>query len=161
MWQMLDELSPPSWQLLFGVALFFLLLALLAVVAWWWERGRGRRRSRRSNRVARLAEREAERLLGEHGYEVVERQARVSWMLAVDGDLRPVWSQVDLLVERGGRLYLADVKSGDEAPSPTAPSTRRQLLEYQLAFAVDGVLLVDMAARRVMQVDFGDLLRRA
>lgn len=153
---MLDALPSPSWTLLAVLA----ALLVAVVVAWWWERSRSARSSRRRNRVAQRAEREAERLLRSHGYEVVERQARVSWSLGVEGEMLPVSSRVDLLVERDGRLFLADVKSGDAATTPTAPATRRQLLEYQLAFAVDGVLLVDMAGGRVLRIDFADLLRR-
>jgi hypothetical protein len=151
-----DSLPPPSWTLLAILAL--LLVVFLA--GWRWDRGRTARASRRRNRLARRAESAAEELLRSLGYVVVERQARASWTLAVDGELLRVSSRVDLLVEREGRLFLADVKSGVEAPSPTAPATRRQLLEYQLAFAVDGVLLVDMASDRVLHVDFADLLRR-
>ena len=40
-------------------------------------------------------------------------------------------------------------------------ATRRQLLEYALAYDVDGVLLVDMTAGRLHQVEFPTLDRRA
>ncbi len=76
--------------------------------------------------------------------------------MAVDG--RPVEAglRADLLVERRGRVFVAEVKTGPAA-RPTAPDTRRQLLEYRIAFDCDGVLLVDMDAERVLRVDF-DLL---
>ena len=62
--------------------------------------------------------------------------------------------RADLLVERDGRLYVADVKSGALATDPTLPATRRQLLEYLLAYEVDGALLVDMEARQIREVVF-------
>ena len=60
----------------------------------------------------------------------------------VDG--RPVAMELraDYLVEAGAELLVAEVKTGDEAPSIGTAATRRQLLEYHVAFGVDGVLLV-------------------
>jgi hypothetical protein len=40
------------------------------------------------------------------------------------------------------------------AVGPTLPATRRQLLEYLLAFEVHGVLLVDLDEGRVRPVEF-------
>ena len=65
-------------------------------------------------------------------------------------------SRVDLLVVRHGKRFAVDVKTGDIAPDPRHPATRRQLLEYLLAFEVDGVLLVDMRARRIHEIAFFD-----
>jgi len=79
----------------------------------------------------------------------------------IDGELREVSSRADLLLERHHRLYVADVKSGELAPRPDQPATRRQLLEYLLAFGADGALVVDMRRRRVHAVGFPDLLERA
>jgi hypothetical protein len=58
------------------------------------------------------------------------------------------------MVLRGGRRFVAEIKTGDQAPDPSFPATRRQLLEYQLVFEVEGLLLVDMAAGRVRTVSF-------
>jgi hypothetical protein len=49
---------------------------------------------------------------------------------------------------------VAEVKSGKIAASLACAATRRQLLEYRLAYDVDGVMLVDMAAGRVHEVRF-------
>ncbi len=59
----------------------------------------------------------------------------------------------DFIVRRRGRLFAADSKTG-RAARATDAATRRQLLEYMLAFAVDGVLLVDPEAGRVVEVVF-------
>src|SRR5262245_45038780 len=50
--------------------------------------------------------------------------------------------RADYLVEQNGQLLVAEVKTGDEAPNLETAATRRQLLEYYVAFAADGVLLV-------------------
>jgi hypothetical protein len=57
-------------------------------------------------------------------------------------------------VTRGGRRFVAEVKTGAQAPSLATAATRRQLLEYRQVFAVDGVLLVDVEAGRVAEVLF-------
>ncbi|HMV67522.1 MAG TPA: PD-(D/E)XK nuclease family protein, partial [Myxococcota bacterium] len=116
--------------------------------------GRAGRRSRVRNLRARAAEDEAERLLAREGYALIERQAAAALLIEVDGEPREVGCRADLLVERDGRLYVADVKSGALATDPTLPATRRQLLEYLLAYEVDGALLVDMEARQIREVVF-------
>lgn len=141
---LLDQVPGAAWLLLCG----------LLVVLWWWSATRGSRRSRWRNRRAQGAESEAERLLEQEGYRLLERQVAGSFMMEIDGRPVQVSCRADLLVERGGLVYVADVKSGRSAPDPTFPATRRQLLEYLIAYDVDGVLLVDMEARRVHAVSF-------
>jgi len=46
------------------------------------------------------------------------------------------------------------VKTGNSAPDPLTSSTRRQLLEYLIACKVDGVLVVDVEARRIRSLVF-------
>ena len=140
-------------------------LCLLLAVGWWLASTRVRRHNQRRQRRALSGEVEAEAVLAHHGWHVEERQVTQRWFLEVDGEPLEVSCRADLLlradavpgVPRGCR-YVADVKTGEQAPRPGHPSTRRQLLEYQLAFEVDGVLLVDMAAGTVHHIDFRHLL---
>jgi hypothetical protein len=62
--------------------------------------------------------------------------------------------RADLLVQRDGALFVAEVKTGSRAPDPSFPATRRQLLEYLMVFEPDGLLLVDMEREAVMEVEF-------
>lgn len=142
----------PQWAAL-AVALLLLVLA----VAWWRARTAVARGNRGRQRVARAGEDDAERLLGAAGFRIVERQVTGAWVLEIDGEPVEVRCRADLLVEARGRRFVAEVKTGDRAPDPTRPQTRRQLLEYHLAFEVDGVLLVDMEERRIRTVRFPDL----
>ena len=136
-----------------------LLLALglvLGLLLSRWLRGRS---SRTRNRVAQLGEADAERILEKAGFRVVERQARARWSMDVDGEPVEVDVRVDLLVQRRGRRYVAEVKTGERAPDPTHPPTRRQLLEYALVFDAREVLLVDVPAREIRAVAFPALRR--
>lgn len=132
----------------------WLLVALgivLGLVLARWLRGVS---SRSRNRVAQHGEADAERILARAGYRVVERQARAAWSMSIDGEEVPVEVRVDLLVSRRGKRYVAEVKTGDRAPDPCHPPTRRQLLEYALIFDAREVLLVDVPAGEVRAVGF-------
>ena len=123
-----------------------IIAVLAAVVALWLAaRLRAWRGSWRARaRAARAGEGEdaAADLLEQAGYVIVERQARVTWAPLVDGAPVMMELRADYLVEGNGELLVAEVKTGDEAPSVTTAATRRQLLEYHVAFGADGVLLV-------------------
>lgn len=137
-----------------------LTLLLLAIIAWLlWRAGAPGRALQRRAHVARRAEGEAEELLVRAGFTILERQVHATLRMEIDGQLIEVAARADVLVERDGLLLVAEVKSGFFAPDPTLPATRRQLLEYLIAFEVDGVVLVDMQARRVHDVVFPDLWR--
>jgi hypothetical protein len=105
---------------------------------------------------ARQAEVEAETLLQAQGYAVLERQPRTTWALEVDRKRLEVELRADLLVRRQGRTCLVEIKSGNRAPDPQHGPTRRQLLEYALAYDADSILLLDMDQRRVAEVSFPD-----
>jgi hypothetical protein len=93
-------------------------------------------------------------LLEEAGFAIVERQARVVWAPLVDGEPHLVELRADYLVEDGGMLLVAEVKTGDEAISVHTAATRRQLLEYHVAFAVDGIVLVCPEQGTIQRVVF-------
>lgn len=142
-------------QLPVSPAVLVLLVALVVVTLLWRrEAGRTARVGRRRQRRAMRAEHDAERLLKRAGYKLLDRQVEASWPVEVDGQVRRAAVRADLLVSRRRRRFVAEVKSGDQAPRPDHPQTRRQLLEYQLAYDVDGVLLVDMEEGRVIEVAF-------
>lgn len=116
----------------------------------WLERRRARRRQSRALR----GERHAEKLLDRLGYTVRARQAAITWSITCDDAVHEVPLRADLIVERDGQRFVAEVKTGRTAPRLNTAATRRQLLEYRVAYEVDGVLLVDAEAGRVMHVTF-------
>jgi hypothetical protein len=134
--------------------LLWLALVLGLALAWWWRDGREGRRSRRRVHAALRAEDEAEQLLVSLGYQIEDRQVAGCVRMEIDGVLHELSCRADLMVSRGEELLIAEVKSGALVADPTRPSTRRQLLEYQLAFEVDGVLMVDMERGRVHRIHF-------
>jgi hypothetical protein len=134
-------------------------LAVL-VAAWlgtrWWRSLRARRRMARALR----GERDAERILAASGFIVEARQARGVMRYELDGRRAGAEVRCDLLVRRGTRRYVAEVKTGALAPRLEHAPTRRQLIEYHLAFDVDGVLLVEPEASRVRLLELAPVRSR-
>lgn len=133
--------------------LWIMLVTGIAVGLWIARFLRGFR-SRRRNQVAGRGEQTAEAILARNGFRILERQARAEWSMTVDGVEVPIEVRVDLLVSRKGKRYVAEVKTGDLAPDPCHPPTRRQLLEYALVFDAREVLLVDVPAGSVHAIGF-------
>ncbi len=150
---------PP--ELLVGALAVALLLVVVQSARLAFERSLPRRRLQAARVAGAEGEARAEPLLRSLGYAVVARQAPATYDLTVDGEPCAVALRADLLVERGGRRFVAEVKTGRVAPRLETPATRRQLLEYRVAFDVDGVLLVDVDAGRVHALAFPDGPSRA
>lgn len=119
-----------------------------------WARASLRRGLRLRQARGAAGERRAEALLAALGYDIVGRQVRARYGLDVDGDAHDVDLRADYLVAREGQRFVAEVKTGRLAPRLDTPATRRQLLEYRVAFDVSGVLLVDAEAGAVRTVTF-------
>lgn len=152
-------MSGASPTALLLAALVALLLALVCALAlgWWRASRRWSRASRSRNRRAQAGEAEARALLEDEGYAVLDTQLAARWTIAVDGEPVEVGVRADLLVERDGLRYVAEVKTGGQAPDPRYPPTRRQLLEYLLVFEPDGLLLVDPEQGTITEVGFPEL----
>lgn len=129
-------------------------VALVQTTRLWWRGAAVRWRLAEQSARASAGEALAEKLLAKAGYRIEARQATQRWSVAVDGEAQPITLRADFVVTRRGRRYVAEVKTGSDAPDVAAPATRRQLLEYRCAFGVDGVLLVDAEERRVRTVGF-------
>jgi len=143
------------WVFSAGLALASSLLAVAVYVGLrrWFER----RRRQRTARTAQLGERRAAYLLGRAGYRIVEEQPQARWVIARDGIPLAVKLSADYLVEGRGHTWIAEVKTGQLVANLRHGPTRRQLLEYQLAFSCDGVLLVDVELSKVVHVGFPGL----
>jgi hypothetical protein len=115
-----------------------LAIVLVRTIRSWRGSWRARRRAVR----AVAGEDRAATLLRTAGFRIVARQARIWWAPIVDGEPCETELRADYLVEADGELLVAEVKTGDEAPRFSTAATRRQLLEYHVAFEADGVLLV-------------------
>ncbi len=141
-----------DWRLALAILLgaLFLLLRLVSRFAAWRRSRRARSRGRR----AVQGESDAELLLQDHGYEILDRQLARSFTVMCDGREESFELRADLLVSREGERFIAEVKTGSLAPSLSTAATRRQLLEYSIAYASPVILLVDVQRERILEVRF-------
>ena len=143
-----------------GIALLVVTLAAGSWLSSAWHHARRSARSKARARRAVDGENRSELLLARAGYTLLARQPRLAFLLLLDGDARTVDLRADWLVERGGRRYVADTKTGARAPSLDHAPTRRQLLEYRVAYDVEGVLLIDAETDTIHEVQFPALAPR-
>lgn len=136
------------------LAAAFALAILGALVLHFVQRFLRRRRAVYRIERAQDGERRAPVWLERLGYRVLGAQVACTYPVSLDGTRIDVALRADYLVEKDGLRYVAEVKTGAAAPRIQTPSTRRQLLEYRVAFDVDGVLLVDAESGRVHAVSF-------
>ncbi len=141
----------PTWHpnlppVLLGAILFLLGAVFLLGLLVLWQSGRSRRRARRIQRRGKAGEEQAVALMSRAGYEVVAAQHGGAFAVEADGELWTFSLRADFLVRRrrDGRFFIAEVKTGEFAPRLSHGPTRRQLLEYSLAYRdrACGVLLV-------------------
>jgi hypothetical protein len=146
-------------EVLAFLAAVAVLVSFAQAIAAWFSGWRARRRlALRTERALRGEER-APRWLKAHGYTVVGAQVTVSHPVCVDGCTVHVGLRADYLATRAGQRYVVEVKTGAWAPKIETSATRRQVLEYRVAFDVDGVLLVDGETGKVHEITFPSLER--
>ena len=131
-----------------------LAAALAQVAKRKFEQWRFTRRLVATLRRAGEAESRAARILTRAGYAVIGSQVPTRYTLWIDDKPLSIGLRADYIVRQRGRVFVAEVKSGKFAPNLQTVATRRQLLEYRMAFGVDGVLLVDAETDLIHQIVF-------
>lgn len=136
------------------VVLFVFFLAIAVWGALRIEAWVKRRAFYHSMRRARTLEKQAIYFLEERGFRCVGEQVEREAFFLMDGRKIPFRVRADYLLERDGKRYVAEVKTGKQTRTPEHPLVRRQLLEYALLFAPWSVLFVDGEKGRVHEVSF-------
>lgn len=146
----LDAIDTLVREPLIVVAALAAAYVVLATARRWRRRARLRARFRR----ALDGERDAATILEAHGFTIEGAQVATSYAIEVDGTPVEIALRADYVVARDGERFIAEVKTGRVAPRVQTPATRRQLLEYHVAFRASGVLLVDAETRAIHRIDF-------
>ena len=102
-----------------------------------------RKRRKRFKRGDKL-EKEAKSFLIKNGYAIIDEQYECFHNYRVNGEEQSSKLIIDYIVQKKSKVYLVEVKSGAKAISIANRSTRRQLLEYDVAIENDGAYLLDM-----------------
>lgn len=149
---LVESVAALPWAMLVGASALLVIVATLLVRRWLVRFGR-----RHTARLAQAGELRAARLLERSGYQVLAAQAPCTWPVHYGTRQVQLRLRVDYLVKRAGQLYVADAKTGRWPTSIRSAATRRQLLEYLIAYRAHGALLIDMHRERVVEVHFPEL----
>jgi Holliday junction resolvase-like predicted endonuclease len=106
---------------------------------------------------ARIYEKKAIDLLKKYGFDILDVQKGASYFIFINGRPKEIKVRADVIVKKGGKVYVAEVKSGKTSPSADIPATRRQLLEYYLVYKPAGILLVDMEQQKIKTIEYSFL----
>ena len=101
----------------------------------------------------RKGERTSINLLENNGYKVLDEQIKLNGFFYIDNELNEFDLRPDLLVEKDGIQYIAEIKTGEVA-NPSNRNTRRQLHEYSYYSNRDVVLLVDPIKKSIKRISF-------
>lgn len=142
---------------LMGALLFGLGIILGAFVVW--------RFSRRPQKVTvhsseEFVLRDAEKILIESQYEVLERKRTEMVEVQMWGKKMSEPIVVDLIVEKDHKRHAVVVESGEMSPSGLIPpGIRRRILEAQLVFPSPPVLLVRTQTSEITEVEYQSISR--
>ena len=103
---------------------------------------------------SRQAEKEAEKILRKNGYAVIDAQKSKPLLLTIGDKIHRYLVRIDYLARKKGKIYVVEVKSGEKIPYITNRETRRQMLEYYLAYQPSGILLLNMKNKSISEVKF-------
>ena len=98
-------------------------------------------------------ERSSINLLEKNGYKVLDEQIKLNGYFFIDDELKEFDLRPDLLVEKDGIQYIAEIKTGEVA-NPSNRNTRRQLHEYSYYSNQEIVLLVDPIRKSIKRLSF-------
>ena len=139
-------------NLLFAILITFLIIFFIWLgwkVRLWWKnflfmlsRKRGKK-----------GEITAIKLLEKKGFKILNEQINLNGYFFINGNLKKFDLRPDLLVEKNGVEYIAEIKTGEVA-DPSNINTRRQLHEYSYYGNQDVVLLVDPFKKLIKELSF-------
>ena len=98
-------------------------------------------------------ERSSINLLEKNGYKVLDEQIKLNGYFFIDDELKEFDLRPDLLVEKDGIQYIAEIKTGEVA-NPSNRNTRRQLHEYSYYSNQEIVLLVNPIRKSIKRLSF-------
>lgn len=106
---------------------------------------------------AKNSEYKAIELMKNRGFEIIDLQKECAYTLFIDNKPHKVTVKADMIVKKGNKIYVAEVKSGEKVTSPKYTDTRRQLLEYFMVYRPSGLILVDMEKQKLRTVEYSIL----
>ncbi len=140
-----------------GILIFILFIGggiiclILYIKTGNWLRAK---RLRKRFSKSRQAEKEAEKILKKNGYAIIDAQKSKPLLITIGDKIHRYLVRIDYLARKKGKVYVVEVKSGEKIPYITNRETRRQMLEYYLAYQPSGILLLNMKNKSISEVKF-------
>ncbi len=106
------------------------------------------------SRSSKRAEKNAEKWLKRNGFQIIGKQQSRPLIIKTGNTSHRYLIRTDFLVKKGGNKFVVEVKSGRKNSKITNRETRRQLLEYFLAYQTYGIILFDMDSKNFSEVKF-------
>lgn len=140
---------------LYLIIIIFLLGGLLSLILYLKTRDYiNNRKAKKRSVTSKRAEKKAEKWLKRNGFQIIEKQQSRPLIIQTGRTSHRYLIRTDFLVKKGGRKYIVEVKSGRKNSYITNRDTRRQLLEYYLAYQTYGIILFDMEHKKFSEVKF-------
>ncbi|MFW6244538.1 MAG: hypothetical protein ACOC36_01495 [Fibrobacterota bacterium] len=90
----------------------------------------------------KVAEKKAAAYFRKHGYRILGTQVKAGSCFYADGRKHSFEVKADMIVQKDGKQFLVEVKTGEDA-RPGHASTRRQIFEYNHIYKPDKLVLFD------------------
>ncbi len=140
---------PYSTDLIIQIALGLLILLLLVkLLPLYFKKIKRTHKLKRGVRK----EKDAYKVLKNLGYKIIGNNIKHTYDLLANDETVVVSLEIDYLVQKRGKTYIVEVKTGESATQITNSSTRRQILEYSLFIKNDGVFLLDMENKTMQEI---------
>ena len=128
-----------------GIISLFLILKIRNII--------GSKRAVKRALISKTAENKAEKWLKHNGFLIIDKQQSKPLIIKAGAITHRYLIRIDFLVKKNGRTYVVEVKSGSQNKI-TNRETRRQLLEYFLAYQPYGIILFDMETKQFSEIKF-------
>ncbi len=126
-----------------GALLFYILSSFLVS-----------RRERIQSAAPRFSERDAESILRKAGYRILGKSLKETIVTNIDGKDHLGYLEADYTVGKARKTYVVIVRIGEEISDANEPSLRQKLLEYKRVFSPDGILVLNLNAGELHEVNF-------
>ena len=136
--------------------IFIIIIGILLVIALKYKIEQFNKKRKQKKRFSRgvMLENRARGFLRDKGYSIVSEQEICYHRYKVNGKNFESKIILDYVVQKNGKKYIVEVKSGKSAISVKDKNSRRQLLEYDFVIENDGIFLLDMENRVMNLVKF-------
>ena len=136
--------------------IFIIIIGLLLFITIKFKIKEFNKKRKQKKRFARglMLEDKARSFLKNKGYTIIGEQEAYNHRYKVNNKIFESKIILDYVVEKKGKKYIVEVKSGKTAISVRDKNSRRQLLEYDFVVQNDGIFLLDMENRVMNLVEF-------